>query len=430
MAGMSGSAWRRASTDAAELRIELEPPGFVGFYGIALGTALLAITMLLPLALIGLFGAVFWRDFPGGLRLVMGLLGGSVTLLSLWLPVHLVTRATLWRARIRMRPGGVFVEVGISTPRTGWWLTPRGEVMVAGPRSDGLGRGGLVLRRGAQEIRLAVGQTAKDTLQLSTTLERALAELPVDPGDSLAPASEPLGPNLRERLRILGRDLLRPLRRPTPYLLVDLGAVALTPLVSWLLVDTLDWRDAYPIAFGLFIVGLAARRLDGSYIAGLRHYLADDRGWGFKYMLAAIAIAIAGWVAMAPRLGGMLGFLVATFTAIGLHWALLRRARGAAPNPTPSRALDLALGLTLLPLCLLHEAGLFSFLIKSSRGLGPLALAFVPPLTLLGYLPIRLHAFIDHPDDRSNVRWFWLTVAALAMQPLLALGPAIARELR
>lgn len=427
---MAEVAWRRVSTDADELRIELDPPGFVGFHATALATALVAITMLLPLALIGLFGGVFWRDFPIGLRLVMGLLGGGMTLLSFWLPVRLVTRAKLWRARIRVRPGGVFIEVGISAPRTSWWLTPRAEVTVGKPATDELGRGGLVLSRGEQQVRLAVGHTAIACHRLLETLQRALAERPVDPGDTLAPAIEPLGPNFRARLRNLGRDLLRPLLRPTPYLLVDLGAMALAPLMRWLLVDTLDWRDAYPLAFGLFIAGLAARHIDGSYIAGLRHYLADDRGWGFKYMLAAIAIAIAGWGAMTPRLGGTLAFLVATCTAIGLHWALLRRARGPAPTPTPSRALDLALGLTLLPICLLHEAGLFSFLIDSSRGLGPLALAFVPPLALVGYLPIRMHAFVDEPGDRSNVAWFWLTVAALAMQPLLALGPAIAHELR
>lgn len=427
---MAPAAWRTANADAHELRLELGPPGFVGFYRLGLATTLVAVTMLLPLALIGLFGALFWRDFPVALRLVMGLVGGAGTFLSLWLPVRLVLRATSWRARIRVRPGGVFVEAGYSAPRTTWWLTPRGDVTVDKPRSDELGRGGLVLCRGDQQVRLAVGHRASDRDRLLETLQRALAERPADPGDPLAPAIEPLGPNFRARLRSLGRDLLRPLLRPTPYLLVDLGAMALTPLMRWLLVDTLDWRDAYPIAFGLFIAGLAARRIDGSYIAGLRHYLADDRGWGFQYMLAAIAIAIAGGGAMTPRLGPGLAFLVASFTAIGLHWALLRRARGTAPTPTPSRALDLALGLTLIPICLLHEAGLFSFLVNSSRGLGPLALAFVPPLALVGYLPIRLHAFVDEPGDRSNVAWFWLTVAALAMQPLLALGPAIARELR
>jgi hypothetical protein len=424
------SRWS-ARTDADEFRVELGPPGFVGFYRIGLAAALVGGTMVLPLGLLGVFGAVFWGDFGVALRLLMGVVGAGATLVTVWLPIRLVTRATSWRARIRVRPGGVFVEAGFSAPRATWWLTPRSDVTIGKPQTDELGRGGFVLSRGDQRVRLAIGHTPNDSHRLIEAIQRALAKFSTDPTDTHPPPSERLGPGLSARLRALGGDLLRPLRRPTPFLIVDLGAMILTPLTAWLVTGMLDWRDAYPIAFGLFLLGLAARRLDGSYMAGLRHYLDDDSftgGWGFKYTLAGIAVAIAGWGAMTPRLGVWPAFSLGMVATIGLHRALLRRARDNAPTPKPSRALDLALSLTLVPICVLHEAGLLAFLLDSSR-LGPLALAFIPPLVLFGYLPVRMHVFIDDPGDRSNVAWFWLTVAWLAMQPLFTLVPAALREL-
>ena len=409
--------------EAEEVRIVVEPPGFAGFYRIGLVGSLVGAAMVLPMGLTGMFAGVFWFDFGLPLRLLMGIGGAAATYVSLWLPIHVVGRATSWHSRIRVRAGGVFIESGFSTPRATWWLTPRTGVHVA-MRVSEEGLGGVVLTCGEKVVRVGVGQLANDSHQLRLTVERALATFSADPAGAVAPPTEPLGPGPRERLRALGRDLLRPLLRPTPFLLVDLGAMTLTPLVAWLVTGTLDWQSAYPIAFGLFIVGLAARRLDGSYMAGLRHYLADEPGWDFKYMLAGIAIAIAGAGAMTPRLGFWFAFALSMVTTIGLHRALLRRARGDAPLPPPNRTLDLTLALTLVPLCVLHEAGLMAFLLDSSD-LGPLALSFLPPLVLLGYWPIRLHAFVDDPGDRSNVAWFWLTVCWLALQPLLTLGPAI-----
>ncbi|MBA3549081.1 MAG: hypothetical protein H0T76_21565 [Nannocystis sp.] len=422
---------RSPSARVDERRVEIGPPGFVGFYRIGLVGALVGASMALPMGLTGMFAAGFWSDFGVALRMLMGIAGAAATYVSIWLPIHVVTRATSWRTRIRVRPGGVFIESGSSTPRVTRWLTPRSGV-TAGFRTDEAGLGGFVLSCGVRYIRVGIGHLPIDSQQALATLQLALAEVPEDASDTLAPAPEALGPGLGARLRALGHDLLRPLLRPTPYLLVDLGTMALTPLVSWLVTGMLDWRDAYPIAFGLFIAGLAARRLDGSYMAGMRHYLADDPftgGWGFKYMLAGIAVAIAGWGAMAPRLGFGLAFGLAMVATIGLHRSLLRRALGDSPAPKPNRALDLALALTLVPICVLHEVGLLTFLVDSSRGLGPLTLCFVPPLVLVGYLPVRLHAFIDAPGDRSNIAWFWLTFAWLAMQPLLSIGPAITRAL-
>lgn len=426
---MTPTELRPPSTE--ELRLEMAPPGFGGGYGGFLIGMLLGIATVGPLALIGVFGALFWDDFPVALRLLMGIAGGAAGLVLLWLPVRIVVRATIWQTRIRVRPGGVFVEVGWSTPRRTWWLTPRADVQAAIGPEEAAG-GGIALSCGARKLRIGSGQRPFDSQKLLLGVQRALEQLRVDPNDTRAPEPEPLGPDLyarlRGRLRLLGRDLLRPLLRPTPYLLVDLGVMALTPLTSWLMVDTLDWRDAYPIAFGVFIAGLAARRRDGSYIAGLRHYLADDPFWDVKYMLAGVVTGLIAWAAMGPRLGPALAFLVAA-AAVVLYRALLRQATANKPAPPPNRALDLVLSLTLVPICVIHEAGVFGFLAESSRDLGPLALAFVPPVVLFVYLPLRLHAFIDDPGDRSNVTWFWLTVATLAMQPLIGMGRMIAQEL-
>jgi hypothetical protein len=427
---MAADEWRSASAYPEERWVELGPPGFVGFYRLGLVAALTGATLVLPLGLLGMFGAAFWDDFPLALRIVMGVAGAAATYVSFWLPVHVVTRATIWRTRIRVRPGGVLVESGSSRPRSTDWLTPRADVTAAIDRNN-TEFGGFMLSCGARHIRLGIGQRPIENQRFLAAIHLALAEVPPDPTDPRPPPSERLGPGPSARLRAISRDLLRPLRRPTPFLIVDLGAMILTPLTAWLVTGMLDWRDAYPIAFGLFLLGLAARRLDGSYMAGLRHYHANDpftAGWGFKYTLAGIAVAIAGWGAMTPRLGVWPAFALGMVATIGLHRALLRRARADTPLPQPSRALDLALSLTLVPICVLHEAGLLGFLMDSSD-LGPLALAFVPPLVLFGYLPIRMHVFIDDPGDRSNVAWFWLTVAWLAMHPLFTIIPAALSKL-
>ncbi len=421
---MTPTELRPPSTE--ELRLEMAPPGFGGGYGGFLIGMLLAIAVAGPLALLGVFGALFWDDFPVALRLLMGIVGGATGLVLLWLPIRIVVRATIWQTRIRVRPGGVFVEVGWSMPRKTWWLTPRADVQAA------IGDGGIVLSCGARRLRIGFGQRALDSQKLLLGVQRALEQFRVDLNDTRAPEPERLGPDLyarlRGRLRQLGSDLLRPLLRPTPYLLLDLGVMALTPLTSWLMVDTLDWRDAYPIAFVVFIAGLAARRRDGSYIAGLRHYLADDMFWGMKYTLMGVFTGLIAWAAMGPRLGPALALLVAA-AAVVLYRELLRQATANKPAPPRNRALDLVLSLTLVPICVIHEAWVFGFIIESSRDLGPLALAFVPPFVLFGYLPLRLHAFIDEPGDRSNVTWFWLTVAALATLPLIGMGSMIARQL-
>lgn len=68
------------------------------------------------------------------------------------------------------------------------------------------------------------------------------------------------------------------------------------------------------------------------------------------------------------------------------------------------------------------ESVIFGFAADAARDLGPFSLALLPVVVLLGYWPIRLHAFIADPDDRANARWFWIAVVSLSLFALLAMA--------
>lgn len=129
---------------AGEVRLELAPAGLRGFYRTALTAVIVIGSMALPLGLVGLFGGLFWGDFPTALRLVMGVVGGAVVVASLWLPAWLILDATTLRARVRVLPGGVFVELGRVSPSRALWLAPRDGVKVEAGSHAELGRGGAV----------------------------------------------------------------------------------------------------------------------------------------------------------------------------------------------------------------------------------------------------------------------------------------------
>jgi hypothetical protein len=406
----------------------LGPAGFVGFYRVGMAAAIFGGALVLPMGLLGAFGAAFWADFPTALRLVMAVTGTAAIGASAWLPCRMLVRALGWRGRIRVTSSGVLVETGLSSPRHTVWLSPRTEVVVARPNADELGRGGVVVSAGDARVLVGVGYAPTEIPALLRAITAAVAAGAQAPPSAERPQARRLGPTWREALRALARDLSRPLRHPTPYFVVDVAAIVLTPFVSGWLTDGLGFPNAYPLAFALFCAGLFARRYDGSYIEGLRHYAAEVDTWSMRYLGAAVAIGLFATIGMAGRLGIGPAFGVAMLAAVGLHVLALRRARADAP-PRWSPALDLTLAATLVPLSLLHEAAMFEFIGDSARGLGPLALAMVPVTALFAYLPVRLHAFVDDPGDRANVGWFWITVGWLALQPLLALGPEIARQL-
>lgn len=414
-------AW---SIDDEGRRLDLHPPGFVGFYRVAMAAAVMAGAMVLPLGLVGLFGAVAWADFGVPLRLVMGVAGSAAIGVTVWLPSRLLVRAWASRSRVRASTDGVLIEQGTVRPRISIWLSPREAVSVTRPKADELGRGGLVLSAGSDSVRVGVGLRARDIGALKAAIEQVIA---AGTGAPRPAPSDALGPSWRESLRDLGRAILFPLRHPTPYLMVDLLAIVAAPLLATVL-EALDWRDVYPVAFVVFCLGLALRRFDGSYVDGLRHYAAAEPTWGVRYVGAGVAVALFATFGLAPRLGLGLGSAVALVLTIGLHALALRRAKSPPPPRLP-RALDFALGASLVPISILHESAMFTFIGDASGNLGPLALAIVPVTALFAYVPVRLHAFVDDPDDRGNRAWFWITVGWLTLQPLLSLGPAIAAEM-
>lgn len=407
-------------------RFELEPAGFVASYRLALATFIVCGGIVLPLSLTAIFAALVFDDFGVGLSIAFGGVGVGSTAALIWLGVRILVDAIALRSRVTVTPGGVLVETGVTSARKHVWLTPLDAVSVEKPKVDSLERGGIELVAGGPSIRIAMGYRERDTTRLLKAVRAALENTVGDGGKP--PVGEPLGPPWADRVRRLGRDIVAPLRHPTPYLLVDLGAIFGTSALTWVLSEVIDWRDAYPIAFALFIAGLAARRYDGSYIAGLREYLRDDGMWGFWYMLAGISIALAGAGGMTPRLSFGPAVGVAALSSIGLHWAMLRRARSDA-TPKPNRKLDLVLALSLVPISILHEAAMFEFIVGSTKNLAVMSLAMVPVTVLFAYAPVRLHAFVDNPGDRSNVAWFWLTAIWLGLGPIIAVSVAAAREM-
>lgn len=413
------------SESEGEARFELAPAGLGGGYRSALLVALfLGVGFGLPLGSVGLVGALAWADFPTALRIAMGVFGGAAVAASLGLPIRLVLAATSRRARVRVLPGGVFVEVGSVRPSRAVWLAPRREVKLVGAAHDPFAHRGLVLACASQTIGVGFGMDGAAAHRLIAALRAALEKVPAEPFAGTPPETRPLGPPWGVRLRGLAADLLRPLRRPTSFLLLDLGALVGVALLEWVFFALLDRGAAYPAAYALFLVGLAARWFDGSYLDGLRRYGERSELWGFYYMLAGAALGLAGiGVGVGLKLPGAAIFLPG-IAAVGLHAALLRRAR-RGPPPPPRRALDLALALTLIPISVLHEAAMFTFLADGAEDLGPLALSFIPPTVVMAYLPVRLHAFVDAPDDRSNVAWFWLTAGLLTLRPLASVVEAL-----
>lgn len=419
------SVWTSRPTESGTC-FELEPPGFVAFYRLALLTFLICGGVVLPLSLTAIFAALLFDDFEVLLRIGLGVLGVVSTGGLFWLGGRILVDATSLRSRVRVTPGGVLVETGVSSVRKEIWLAPLDSVAADKPKVDSLERGGVELVAGDASIHIAIGYRKRDAMRVAEDIRAAIET--TAGADCEAPVAKPLGPPWTERGRRLVRDIVAPLRNPTPYLLVDLGAILGTSALTWVLDEVVDWRDAYPVAFVVFILGLAARRYDGTYVAGLREYLREEGSWSFLYMLSAVAIALAATAGMAPRLSLGPAAAVAMLSAVGLHWAMLRRARSET-TPKPNRKLDLVLALSLVPISILHEAAMFEFVVGSTKNLAVMSLAFVPVTVLFAYVPVRLHAFVDNPGDRSNVAWFWVTVIALALGPIIAVSVAAAQEM-
>jgi hypothetical protein len=414
-------AW---TTSDGDRQLDLRPPGFGGFYRTLIVMVCMGLAMLLPLGILGFFGAAFFDDFPLALRVGMGLAGLSTIAACIWASTRVLVLAWATRTRMRASGEGVLVERGAVRPQQSTWLAPRSAVEVTRPGPDSWGRRAVVLTAGESSVRVGVGLRDREL----GALEKAVKTMLAVEGDAASrpEPSEALGPTWKQGLRTLTKDVVHPLLHPTPYLLVDAVAIVLAPLFAHALL-AFDWRDVYPFAFAAFFVGLVLRRFDGSYVEGLQHYDRTEFFWGLIYGSLALVVGGIAMFGLTPRLG-LIPAAVLGVGVLVLHILMLRRAKSAAPASLPRWA-DYALAASLVPLSILHESAAFSAILDASGGLGPLALPMVPVAVLLGYLPVRLHAFVDNPGDRGNLAWFWITTAWLTVQPLFALGDAIASEL-
>ncbi len=410
---MASARWTSSTSDE-ELRFEVDPVGFIAEHRTRL---LWAVGLLVSVGPLGGFGLHLVRtesQLSLWLRAALACVSAAAIALPLWYGVKAVLQATLSRHRIRVLPGGVFVERGIWRPSRTWWLEPLAAVITR--EYDGA----LILRASDERGAPAVAIVCQDAGALRQAIEAGKRSLAAQAGATGPPATESF--DLAMFLGSQLRGLLRGLRRPTPFVVLDLGVLTATMLLAHQ-VQSLDLAAVYPSAYLLFVLGVGARRLDGGTMAELARR-KDSVHQALAYVGAGAIMALPGVIVTRPLFGLGLGFLVALIVMIGLHVWLVDAARPAR-RPAPSgsqRAFNFLLALTLVPIGVLHESVIFEFAADAARDLGPFGLALLPILVLFGYWPIRIHAVIADPDDRSNVLWFWITVVALSLFALLTVA--------
>ena len=425
---------------------DLGPAGLHADHGLLLwGVGMIAF-LILPLGLVALILALTARDFPLGLRIFLGVIGALGSLGSLAPAAWLFGSAWLGRTRIQVSPAGVIVRrrvgpwrrvrtvIGLDTLTTAPTVcnaaSPLREPRPHGPR--------ILLASPTWRIPLGAGLAPDEVTALGAALAAALRDARARPVTGAGPPVEwayPMVPGAGSTLASAVGVVLAPLRQPLPFLFLDLavlaGSLALAPVI-----DELDYRDielALTVAFAFYLGGLLLRLHDPSYLAGLRWHA--QRSWSFPrwFVTAGLLCGLVPGFAATGPFGEVLGvyypllFIVPIAhlaLAATLHVTLLRRSRERAATPPRRRVgLELVAMLLLGPLALLAEVLAFSFFDGMAKELGPLALPMVPLVIALLYWPVRMHAFIDDPGDRSNVVWFWLTVGALTLFAVTGIGP-------
>lgn len=423
---------------------DLGPSGLHVDHGLLLlGVGTSAFTFL-PLGLLAIVAALTARarDSPLGLRILLGVIGALGSLGSLAPAAWLFGSAWFGRTRIQVSPAGVIVRcrvgpwrrvrtvIGLDTlttaPTVCNWASPLREPRPYGPR--------LLLASPTWRIPLGAGLAPDEVTALGAALAAALRDARALSVTGAGPPVEwayPMVPGARSTLASAVGVVLAPLRQPLPFLFLDLavlaGSLALAPVI-----DELDIGLALTVAFAFYLGGLLLRLHDPSYLAGLRWHA--QRSWSFPiwFVTAGLLCGLGpGFAATGPFREALgvdypLLFIVPIAhlaLAATLHVTLLRRSRERAATPPRRRVgLELVAMLLLGPLALLAEELAFGFFDGMATRLGPLALSMVPPVIALLYWPVRMHAFIDDPGDRSNVVWFWLTVGALTLFAVTGIG--------
>lgn len=410
---MARAGWTSTACDA-EVRFEIGPAGFTETYRTNL---LWAIGLLVTVGMFGLFGLYLARTetyMSLGQRLALGCVSAVPIVLPVWYGVKAVLAATLARHRIRVVPGGVLIEWGILGPRRTWWLAPLASV-VTRPYDSAL----ILKTDGPSPSSVAI--VCADVDGLRQAIEDSRRSLAAVAGETDPPSAAPFGLARFLVARLL--DLLRSMTRPTPFVVLDLGLLTATLLLARQL-QSLDLMAIYPSVYVLFVLGVAARRLDSAYLAELARRSSGDN-WDFAYVGAAVIMALPGVIVMRPLCGAGPGLLIMLVIMVGLHgWHMFAARPVARPAPPsgPQRVLNFVLAMTLMPIGAVHESVIFGFAADAARDLGPFGLALLPVVVLFGYWPIRLHAVIADPNDRANALWFGLTVISLSLFALLTMA--------
>ncbi|MGB1015608.1 MAG: hypothetical protein ACPG4T_15840 [Nannocystaceae bacterium] len=381
-------------------------------------------SLLIGLGGVGVSLAITEPNF-GAVGLLIGSLGSVAILLALGSLVWVLWHPNNYRERIQSGPGWLVLR---RTPRTHKIIALACPVKVDDSTYNDLSMflhfevtTSLVLEGSdGRRVPIGVNQPAEERARLRAELERVVAlansSTTCPPAEWSYPMSLPLG----RRLSDYGKLFYASLRKPRPFLLTDLVCIAgIFGLSRLILLPGL--LTSYVIAITLFTIGLFLRRWDTSYMGTLAgfHYINLGLGYDSAGLIMGLTASLTFWVYFDTYLA-----LAAGFVVLGVHVHLLRYARRTQPKQNPrSRRVELLSTILMLPLALVHEHLAFIYCADLAKEFFVLALPMLVPMIGLFYLPVRMHAFIDDPDNRSNYAWFWLTVFAMLLAGTIGWSP-------
>jgi len=414
---------------------EIGPPGFNRRHAAVLGMAGMWAVMIFPLSVMGLMLGIQARDWEIGIRAAC-ILGGAIGLIiSLGPIVWTCAHAMLWRERIQVGPQGVLIRIGLplraNISRTSAVALQSSIAKSSkwSPYPERLKpyRSALALQWPQLSISVGLGLADDEQRALLAELHARLKPLKAAGAESTSPeewrypwTARLLGPFWNLAVALLG-----PFRRPLPYLVFDiltLGAAVALPLFSL----DVGLSRYYPVLYGAFIFGLVLRRWDRHYLRGIAIYDKRYMWFPVMYGMASLAVGLAGAFALSKHLGWGIGTGVALVIAVAVHVDLLKRGAKTPVDDSTERnpLFDALATATLIPIAIVHEQATFMFFEDTARRYFVLSMAMIPPVVGFVYLPIRMHFFIDAPNDRSNAVWFGLTMVALTIYAVFGFGGA------
>jgi len=277
-----------------------------------------------------------------------------------------------------------------------------------------------------QDSEISVG-TGLDACQLEALRSRVAEALTA----VQAPGSEgPWEYQLAGRLNAgaLYRRFSEGIRRY--YAIFDLSVLALYLVLGPLLSDLrfAEYQWLYPVAVIAHLIMLLQRKGTERYAAGLRYY--DQRIGPMWFLLAypalGFCLGLYAGVLMLHVLEAhwQVGVVVAAALPLLSTLVYVRAQRTAQVMPVGTGAVPGALlsWLWMVPLVaisLFHEQAVASMM----AGQGHRALLFAAvstvPISVLVYLPVRIHYFVEAPADPGNRISFAFTILSLGLGHVL-----------